>query len=101
MNDTTYCMDEGIDYLEKYMKLKSKQDQSTGLTPEEQKSLDQNEGIAGSCLLQVREGLEMMSQISKWAPESFFFGGKFRRLIQDELLNGLAIISLLSIIYGF
>ena len=79
MNDATYCLDEGIEYMEKYMELKQKLDSGQQLSPEEQKSIEQSEGIAGSCFLQVREGLEMMAQISSWAPESFFFGGKSER----------------------
>jgi len=40
MNDATYCLDEGIEYMEKYMELKQKLDSGQQLSPEEQKSIE-------------------------------------------------------------
>mgnify|MGYP002621899762 CR=1 FL=1 len=76
MNDNTYCMDEGLANLDKLINLQNKTAAGEALTPEEEKSQEQFEGIARSVFLQVREGLDLMAQISTWAPHAFFFGGK-------------------------
>jgi len=76
MNDTTYCMDEGLDKLSKIISYKTKQASGTILSNQERRDLEQFEGIARSVFLQVREGLGLIAEISSWAPESFLFGGK-------------------------
>ena len=75
MNDTTYCMDEGLDKLQKIIEYQTKEASGRQLTPEERKDFERNEGIARSVFLQVKEGLILMADISSWAPKSFFFGG--------------------------
>jgi len=80
MNDTTYCMDEGLDKLGKIIEYKTKEASGRHLTPEEKKELDRFEGTAKSVFQQVKEGLSLMADISAWAPKSFFFGDFRKRL---------------------
>ena len=80
MNDTTYCMDEGLDKMGKIIEYKTKEASGGHLSNEERKDLERFEGIAKSVFLQVREGLSLMAEISGWAPKSFFFGDFRKRL---------------------
>lgn len=85
MNDTTYCMDEGLLKLQKIIEYRTKQASGQTLSAQDLKDLQQFEGIVKSVFPGVKEGLDVMAEISSWAPESFLFGDFRKRMA--EMLN--------------
>ena len=71
MNDTTYCMDEGINGLIKSQELQAKKNQGQPLTEEEEKSLE-NFGNSSTYYLQhAGECIKVLQNLSQWSPNSF------------------------------
>lgn len=85
MNDSTYCIDEGLANMEKLIKVEDRLANGEMLSQEDEAGREQFQNIARSVFSNVKECLELMGNISTFSPKSFFYGDFKKRMAQ--LLN--------------
>ena len=71
MNDTTYCMDEGLNNLLKIQDLKQKINEGQHLSEEEEKNLENYENNSTYYLQHAGECIKLLLNLSNWTPNSF------------------------------
>lgn len=71
MNDTTYCVDEGLNGLIKGQELQKKKSQGQPLSEEEEKNLEMFENSSTYYLQHAGECIKVLHNLSQWSPNSF------------------------------
>lgn len=80
MNDTTYCMDEGLNSLMKLHDLKTKKSQGQTLSEEEEKNMEMYHNSSNYYLQHAAECIKVLHNLSKWTPNSFLSESFFKKL---------------------
>lgn len=71
MNDTTYCMDEGLNNIIKLQDLKKKKNLGQTLSEEEEKTLETYENSSNYYLQHAGECIQVLQNLTQWTPSSF------------------------------